>query len=100
MVALCASLVLTPLVRRMCERYGGLDEPRDERRIHTTAIPRLGGVAVFLALIIALAALFSLYSALEYSLNLLKKMKLARETARREKKLRKELKHHGATNPR
>lgn len=49
---------------------------------------------------IVLAAIFSTYSALEYSLNLTKKMKIAREAARREKKLRKELKNHGATNPR
>jgi UDP-GlcNAc:undecaprenyl-phosphate GlcNAc-1-phosphate transferase len=69
MVALCASLVLTPLVRRMCERYGGLDEPRDERRIHSTAIPRLGGVAVFLALIIALAALFFIDNLVTQSLS-------------------------------
>lgn len=49
---------------------------------------------------IVLAAIFSTYSALEYSLNLMKKMKIAREAARREKKLRKELKSHGTTNPR
>ena len=49
---------------------------------------------------IVLSAIFSTYSALEYSLNLYKKMKHAREIARKEKKLLKELKHHGASTNR
>ncbi|MGH9939938.1 MAG: glycosyltransferase family 4 protein [Blastocatellia bacterium] len=56
-IAICSSLVLTPVVRRLCERYGWLDEPRDGRRVHHKAIPRLGGVAVALSMLLALAAL-------------------------------------------
>ena len=56
-VATCASLVLTPVVRRFCERRGWLDEPRDDRRVHSKPIPRLGGVAIFGAVFIALATL-------------------------------------------
>lgn len=44
-------------MRGLCVRRGWLDEPRDERRVHRRAIPRLGGVAIFLSLVIALLAL-------------------------------------------
>jgi UDP-GlcNAc:undecaprenyl-phosphate GlcNAc-1-phosphate transferase len=52
-----ASLVITPLVRRLCERYQLLDVPSDRRRVHSKAVPRLGGIAVFLALMAALSTL-------------------------------------------
>jgi UDP-GlcNAc:undecaprenyl-phosphate GlcNAc-1-phosphate transferase len=57
LISASASLVLTPLLRRFCERYRLLDEPRDQRRVHDHAIPRLGGVAIFLSLAIALSIL-------------------------------------------
>src|ERR1700686_73102 len=57
LVSACASLTLTPLLRRFCERYQLLDEPRDDRRVHRKAVPRLGGVAIFLSLGIALSVL-------------------------------------------
>jgi UDP-GlcNAc:undecaprenyl-phosphate/decaprenyl-phosphate GlcNAc-1-phosphate transferase len=56
-VSLSGSLALTPLVSRTCLRFRWLDEPRDARRLHRTAIPRLGGVAIFAAMLIGLTAL-------------------------------------------
>lgn len=56
-IAMCVSLALTPVIRRISERYGWLDEPRDERRVHRKAVPRTGGVAVFAGLVVALATL-------------------------------------------
>lgn len=56
-VATCSSLVITPTMRRLCQRYRWLDEPKDGRRLHTRAIPRLGGVAVFLSVLLGLAPL-------------------------------------------
>ena len=52
-----ASLILTPLVRRLCERFKLLDIPLDGRRMHSKAVPRLGGVAIYLACVIALSTL-------------------------------------------
>src|SRR5438309_10218496 len=52
-----ASLVLTPLLRRFCERHRLVDEPKDNRRVHQKAVPRLGGVAIFLSILIALSVL-------------------------------------------
>lgn len=46
MAALCATLVLTPVVRWASERLGLLDRP-GARKAHATILPRLGGVAIF-----------------------------------------------------
>lgn len=51
----CAFLLaygLTFLVRAFCYKMGWLDKPAD-RRVHTIAVPRLGGIAIFAAFAIA-----------------------------------------------
>jgi UDP-GlcNAc:undecaprenyl-phosphate GlcNAc-1-phosphate transferase len=55
-VATCSSLALTPIVRRVCQRFRWLDEPKNER-IHRKAVPRLGGIAVFCSVLIGLLPL-------------------------------------------
>jgi len=57
-LSLISSLLITPVVRRMCERLGLLDEPHDYRRIHQRATPRLGGVAIFISICLSLSVLF------------------------------------------
>ncbi len=57
LIATFASLVLTPVVRRLCERLNLLDVPADGRRVHAKAVPVLGGVAIYLACVIALSTL-------------------------------------------
>ena len=44
---ICASLV--PIARRLAFKIGAVDVPKDQRRIHTKPIARLGGSAIFLA---------------------------------------------------
>ncbi|HTG92739.1 MAG TPA: MraY family glycosyltransferase, partial [Pyrinomonadaceae bacterium] len=56
-IATLASLIITPVVRRLCERFQLLDVPTDSRRLHTKAIPRLGGVAIYLSCLTALSTL-------------------------------------------
>jgi len=56
-VATFSSLALTPIIRRLCQRLSWLDQPGDGRRLHTVATPRLGGVAVFLSMLLGLAPL-------------------------------------------
>lgn len=56
-IATITSLVLTPLIRRLSERWKFLDVPLDGRRVHSKAVPRLGGVAVYLSVVLALSAL-------------------------------------------
>ena len=56
-IATIASLISTPLIRRLCQRYRLLDVPSDGRRIHRIAVPRLGGLALFCSCLIALSLL-------------------------------------------
>ncbi|MGB8506885.1 MAG: MraY family glycosyltransferase, partial [Pyrinomonadaceae bacterium] len=56
-IATISAVVLTPIVRRVCERRGWLDETGDVRRVHRKAVPRLGGIAVFASVILALLSL-------------------------------------------
>lgn len=53
-VAAGVTLVLTPLVRRISERYGLVDQPGG-RKVHEQPISRLGGIAIFVGFFAALA---------------------------------------------
>jgi UDP-GlcNAc:undecaprenyl-phosphate/decaprenyl-phosphate GlcNAc-1-phosphate transferase len=57
LIATIASLILTPVTRRLCQRFSLLDVPLDRRRMHSKAVPRLGGVAIYLSVVIALSTL-------------------------------------------
>ncbi|NBQ33369.1 MAG: undecaprenyl/decaprenyl-phosphate alpha-N-acetylglucosaminyl 1-phosphate transferase [Proteobacteria bacterium] len=46
LVALAASLVGTPLARRVAHRFGVLDQP-SARKVHRTPTPLLGGLAIY-----------------------------------------------------
>lgn len=54
-IAFLLSLILTPYVRDTAKRFGWVDQPDHERKLHAAPIPRLGGVAVVLAYVLALA---------------------------------------------
>lgn len=51
--AFVLSLGLTPLSMRLAVSLGAIDHP-DGRRVHVTPVPRLGGMAIALALLVAL----------------------------------------------
>lgn len=48
-LAILISFAATPLVKRMAYVVGAIDIPKDNRRMHKTPIPRLGGLAIYLA---------------------------------------------------
>ena len=53
---ICAALLaytLTPLVRVLAIKIKAIDVPTDGRRMHHKPIPRIGGLAIFLAFLIA-----------------------------------------------
>ncbi len=56
LIGFIVSLGLTPLVRRLCIARGWYDLPNDPRRVHRRPTPRLGGVAIYLGFMAALAA--------------------------------------------
>jgi len=68
LIATFSALAITPLIRRLCERFKLLDVPADERRVHTRAIPRLGGVAIYLSVLLALSSLLFVSNLLTESL--------------------------------
>jgi UDP-GlcNAc:undecaprenyl-phosphate GlcNAc-1-phosphate transferase len=56
-LALVASWLLTPLVRRLAFKFGAVDDPnRDNRRVHKVTLPRWGGLAIFGGFLFALFA--------------------------------------------
>lgn len=50
------SFAATPLVKLLAQRMGVMDVPKDNRRMHTVPIPRMGGLAIFLAFFLAVLA--------------------------------------------
>ncbi|MGE7999210.1 glycosyltransferase family 4 protein [Lysinibacillus sp. NPDC093190] len=52
--AFVASILLTPLVKRLAFRIGAVDAP-NYRKVHARIMPRLGGLAIFFAFLIAVA---------------------------------------------
>lgn len=55
LIALLASYILTPPVTRLAIRVGAMDAP-DARKVHATPIPRMGGLAIYAAFVIAVLA--------------------------------------------
>ena len=53
-VAFLVTLLVTPLVRRLAVSADIVDRPLEARKIHTRAVPYLGGVAVFCGLLVGL----------------------------------------------
>lgn len=52
LVAFAVVVVLTPAVGRVARVLGVVDEPGEARRMHLRAVPRLGGLAIFLGVFI------------------------------------------------
>ncbi len=49
------SLLLTPLCRNLCRRWGVLDPPDSGRKLHKEALPRVGGIPIMCAYLGAVA---------------------------------------------
>lgn len=55
---LCSALIayaMTPAVRVLAFRIGAIDVPLDQRRMHKKPIPRIGGLAIFIAFTVSTA---------------------------------------------
>lgn len=52
-VPLILSVILTPIIKKVAIKINAIDLP-NERKVHTSVMPRLGGVAIFLATSISL----------------------------------------------
>jgi UDP-GlcNAc:undecaprenyl-phosphate GlcNAc-1-phosphate transferase len=58
-VSIGLALLLTPLVSNLAWRFGVVDQPDQNRKIHTVPIPRMGGVAILAAVICAYGLLLA-----------------------------------------
>lgn len=58
LVAAVMAFVMTPLARKIAVKKGAIDVPSEARRVHTTPIPRMGGLAIVVPFTI-LALIFS-----------------------------------------
>ncbi len=56
-IPLVLSLIATPFVIKLAGRVGAIDQP-DARKIHTRPMPRLGGVGIYAAFLLALVILY------------------------------------------
>lgn len=53
----CAAFVLTPLCRNLATHWGLVDQPDHVRKFHCRPIPRIGGIAIFIAYLVSFALL-------------------------------------------
>ena len=49
LIAFVVSFALTPVVKILAQKVGAMDVPGEARRVHDHPIPRMGGLAIFLA---------------------------------------------------
>ena len=66
LAAFVASILLTPLVKRLAFRIGAVDAP-NYRKVHARIMPRLGGLAIFLAFLIGVGILYPFLLSNQYS---------------------------------
>ena len=52
-LAAVVSFLATPLVKTLAYKVGAIDVPKDNRRMHKVPIPRLGGLAIFIAFLLS-----------------------------------------------
>ena len=52
-IALCFTWISVPMARKIAEKIGAIDVPKDTRRMHKTPTPRLGGLAVYFGFLVS-----------------------------------------------
>jgi UDP-GlcNAc:undecaprenyl-phosphate GlcNAc-1-phosphate transferase len=60
LIALAVSWWLTPEIRARAMRLGLVDKPGEERRIHKVAVPRLGGVALYISIVVTMVLVMAI----------------------------------------
>ena len=53
LVAGVLSFLATPIVKHLAMRVGAMDVPKDNRRMHSIPIPRMGGLAIFIGFLLS-----------------------------------------------
>ena len=53
LIAGVVAFLITPLSIKIANKFGIIDKPRDDRRVHDRPIPRFGGLAIFIGTMLA-----------------------------------------------
>ncbi len=69
MLAFITTFVVTPYTITLAKKLGAVDTPKDERRVNTTTMPRLGGLAIIAGFLVSIIYLLIVLS-IEKSINL------------------------------
>jgi len=64
-IAFVFSFILTPIVRNTALKFNWVDKPGD-RHVHTSPVPRIGGVAIFAAFLLSVTVVLLLHSAVAH----------------------------------
>ena len=72
LLAFITTFVITPYTIKLAKKIGAVDTPKDERRINTTEMPRLGGIAVIAGFLVSIIYLIIVMS-IEQSIDLFAK---------------------------
>lgn len=57
-IAAIVAFAATPLVKKLAVKIGVVDIPKDGRRMHDHPIPRMGGLAIFLAFMVSVTVVY------------------------------------------
>ena len=52
-IAVVISLFMTPIAKKIAVKVGAIDIPKDERRVHKKPMPLMGGLAIYISIIVA-----------------------------------------------
>ena len=69
MLAFITTFVITPYTIKLAKKVGAVDTPKDERRVNTTTMPRLGGLAIIAGFVVSIVYLLIILN-IEKSINL------------------------------
>lgn len=54
------AIIITPLVRMFATKYGYMDNPRPPRNLHNYSVAKLGGLAIYLAVLLAMSVFWAI----------------------------------------
>ena len=60
LTSLLLALAFTPVCKKLAWRFGIVDHPDKQRKLHGAPIPRLGGVAIFASILCAYGLLLAI----------------------------------------
>lgn len=52
---MAVALIVTPVSIKLAPKIGAMDIPKDERRMHSSAMPRFGGIAIYAGIMVSLS---------------------------------------------